>query len=188
VTPAPSTLGPAGRPDRPGIVTLRPLVVTLELDEVSQARFDRERSRYFPAARTVIGAHVTLFHALPGAHEETVRSSLSRSAVRGPFPVRVVEVFSLGAGVAYRLVATELRAVHAHISADCSAWLTAQDKQPFRPHVTVQNKVAAEVARRTLTELQAAFAPFECTGLALRLWRYEGGPWTGLDRLPFSGV
>ena len=55
--------------------------------------------------------------------------------------------------------------------------LTAQDGQGWRPHVTVQNKVATGVARALLAELQAEFTPFHFTAPGLVLWRYLGGPW-----------
>jgi 2'-5' RNA ligase len=164
---------------------LAPLVVTLELDRMSQDRFDDERGRYFPVGRTVVGAHLTLFHALPGEYRHAVSSSLG-AAAGARYPVHVVEVVSLGAGVAYRLASSELMAMHAGVRAVCAAWLTAQDQQGFRPHVTVQNKVSADVARRTLAELRSRFVPFDCTASALRLWRYDGGPWTLLERVPFS--
>ena len=39
-----------------------PLVVTLEADARSQARFDAARERWFPPERNLVPAHVTLFH------------------------------------------------------------------------------------------------------------------------------
>lgn len=63
--------------------------------------------------------------------------------------------------------------------------LTTQDRQGLRPHITVQNKASAEVAARTLAKLEAGFEPFNVTATGLRVWRYEGGPWTELARFPF---
>ena len=65
-------------------------------------------------------------------------------------------------------------------------WLTRQDRQPFRPHVTVQNKVTPAEARRTLAGLAAGFAPFEAVGTGLALWAYRGGPWAPLSRHLFG--
>ena len=42
-----------------------PFILTLTLDPQAQARFDALRARHFPADRLFVGAHVTLFHALP---------------------------------------------------------------------------------------------------------------------------
>lgn len=149
----------------------------------AQARFDAERATLFPAGRTVIGAHVTLFHALPAATEAAVTGELATAAAAlEPFPVEVAELMSLGGGVAYRLRSAELLALHRRLQASWWDRLTPQDRQGFRPHVTVQNKVGPERARRTLEQLRERFAPFETTARAVRLWRYDGGPWTPRER------
>ena len=167
-------------------MTSAPLVVTLGLDERAQARFDAERARLFPAGRTQVGAHVTLFHALPGPLEDDVVHLLTAAADRPAFPVRVASVMSLGRGVAYRLASEELAAAHRLLRAGMVEHLTAQDAQPFRPHVTVQNKVTPEEARRTLAELTAGFTPYDVGAVGLDLWRYEGGPWTFVRRQAFG--
>ncbi len=164
---------------------LLPLIVTLLLDEAAQARFDAERAAHFPADRTVVGAHVTLFHALPGVQVDTVTADLAAAAGRTAFPVRITGLLSLGRGVAYRLRSAELDAVHASLRSRWEPWLTRQDAQPFRAHVTVQNKVTPERARATLAQLDGGFQPWEATATGLALWAYEGGPWKPLNRFPF---
>jgi 2'-5' RNA ligase len=163
-----------------------PLVVSLLLDEAAQARFDAERAELFPAGRTAVGAHVTLFHALPGEHVDAVRADLGGAAARSAFPVAVTGLLSLGRGVAYRLRSAELAAVHADLRARWEPWLTRQDAQPFRPHVTVQNKATPERARATLARLEAEFGPRAVTATGLALWAYADGPWKPLDRFPFG--
>jgi 2'-5' RNA ligase len=162
-------------------------VVTLEVDDRAQERFDRERSALFPPGRTQVGAHVTLFHALPAFHEQVVRAGLAAAAAgHEPFEVGVVEVMPLGRGVAYRLSSARLLALHRQLQLHWWQQLSAQDRQGFRPHVTVQNKVSPETAAGTLAALREQFAPFQITAQALRLWRYDGGPWSLLDRYPFG--
>jgi 2'-5' RNA ligase len=156
-------------------------VVSLLLDPAVQERFDRERRRLFP--RTEVGAHVTLFHALPG--DLDVAPALDRAADRPAFAVRVTGVQPLGRGAAYRLESAELAAVHAELRAAFAGVLTPQDRQPYRPHVTVQNKVDPAVARETVAALRAAFEPVEVRATGLGLWRYAGGPWVELSRHPF---
>lgn len=90
-----------------------PLIVSLVLDEAAQGWFDAERAALFPAGRTTVGAHVTLFHALPGEHAEEVGADLAAAAGRPVFPVAVTGLQPLGRGVAYRLRSAELAAVHA---------------------------------------------------------------------------
>ena len=165
----------------------RPFVVTLEIDDEAQDRFDRERAALFAPGRTQVGAHVTLFHAVPGAAEPAVLAALAAAAAaREPFPVEVVELMPLGRGVAYRLRSAELLALHAELRRAWWDQLSPQDRQGFRPHVTVQNKVSPELAGLTLTRLRQGFAPFLVTARALRLWRYDGGPWTHHQRLPLG--
>lgn len=125
-----------------------PLIVTVQLDPVARARFDRERLEHFPPGRTVIGAHVTLFHAVPAAVERMVRDDLAASSDRPPFELAVSGLMSLGRRVAYRLQSAELAAMHRQLQLHCWADLTAQDRQGSRPHLTVQNKASAEVAAR----------------------------------------
>lgn len=164
-------------------------MVTLEIDDEAQARFDRERAALFAPGRTQVGAHVTLFHAVPAAREPDVLAALTAAAAgHEPFPVEVFELMPLGRGVAYRLRSDELLALHRELQRSWWDGLSAQDRQGFRPHVTVQNKVSPEVAGRTLARLRQAFQPFEVTARALRLWRYEGGPWTGLARFPLGAA
>jgi 2'-5' RNA ligase len=183
--PAPyADAGRAGRRDHGAVPS--PLVVTLLLDEAAQAGFDRERAALFPAGRTAVGAHVTLVHALPGEHAGQVGEDLAAVAGRPAFPVAVTGLQPLGRGVAYRLRSAELAAVHAGLRARWEPWLTRQDAQPFRPHVTVQNKVTPQEARATLARLEAGFAPREVTATGLALWAYAGGPWEPLSRFPFA--
>lgn len=165
----------------------RPLVVSLEIDEPAQARFDAERATLFPPGRTVLGAHVTLIHAVPAVHRPAVQADLAAAvADRQPFAVEVSGLLPLGRGVAYRLDSAPLAALHRGLQTGWWDWLGAQDRQGFRPHVTVQNKATPDVARRTLAELQARFTPFAVTARALLLWRYDGGPWTRLARYPLD--
>lgn len=67
--------------------------------------------------------------------------------------------------------------------------LTAQDRGSLRAHVTVQNKVNEEEAKRTLEKLINEFEDRAGTGEALSLWRYEvGGEWTHLRDFEFWGA
>lgn len=154
-----------------------PLVVTALLDPVTQHRFDEERRRLFPVGRTQVGAHVTLFHAVPGEHLDAVRSALEAQQYAPSPAVRVTGVRSLGRGAAYVIDSPALAAVHKRLAEQWWPWLTPQDRQPFRPHVTVQNKVDAETAKATVAALAAAFVPLTTTCEGLGLWRYVGGPW-----------
>lgn len=166
----------------------RPLVVTLQLDSATQERFDAERRELFPPGRTAVGAHVTLFHALPAHLREDVEAELDRLAGIPAFPVHVTELFPLGRGVAYRLEAEEAHRFHRRLQDRWRPHLTRQDAQAFRPHLTVQNKVEPQVAKATLDRLRATFRPETTRAVGLALWRYDGGPWTPLRRWAFAPV
>jgi 2'-5' RNA ligase len=162
-----------------------PLIVTLLLDDAAQGRFDRLREQHFPPARNVLAAHVTLFHALPGEHLDDVRDELTAAADRAAFDVAVTGVRFLGRGVAYSLDSSELAVLRHGLASAWQPWLTAQDRQRHAPHVTVQNKVAPDVARALHERLVAEFVPETVRARGLGLWRYLGGPWEPVGEHPF---
>ncbi|NMO15395.1 2'-5' RNA ligase family protein [Pyxidicoccus fallax] len=163
-----------------------PLLVTVELDAESFARLDGLRRRYFPAERNFIPAHVSLFHHLPPTERDTVERALAGAAAR-PAPVlRFGRLRRLGRGMATDVEAPELASVHRELAAAFAPWLTPQDRQPFRPHVTLMNKATPDEAERAFAELGASWMHWDGRGEALLLWRYLGGPWALLARLPFG--
>lgn len=165
----------------------RPLILTLRLDEASTEWFEALRRRWFPPERNLVPAHLTLFHNLPGVELEAVTDVLRQGcAAARPMALEVTGPWSLGRGVAYRLRSPELETFRAGLAAAFESWLTPQDRQAFRPHVTVQNKAQPEEARALLARLQHEFEPFEVTGEGLAVWRYLDGPWEAVDRIPFS--
>ena len=164
-----------------------PLILTLGLEASAQARFDRLRAEHFPARLNVIPAHVTLFHALPGIEQEGIQRALaSRCAATPAFTVDATGVRSLGRGVAYTLHAPPLQRLRADLAQLWQDWLTPQDRQGFRPHITVQNKAEPEAARALLQAMQAGFTPFTFPAEGLALWRYLGGPWEPVSTHPFT--
>ncbi len=176
-----------GGPLHEGRSSTSPLIVTLLLADEAQASFDRLRAQHFPAERNHLGAHVTLFHALPGEEHPAVDAAVARAAGRSPFDVEVTGLQLLGRGVAYRLRSAELSALHAELAAEFDPWLTRQDRQRLSPHVTVQNKVEPAVARQLRDRLAAGFAPHAVPARGLGVWRYLGGPWEPLAEHPFGG-
>jgi 2'-5' RNA ligase len=168
-------------------VTDAPLILTLALHADDQARFERLRRLHFPAGRNLIPAHVTLFHHLPGQEIEAVSDAVEARCAATPFPVAVSGLRFLGRGVAYALESSALTALRAGLAREWDGWLTPQDRQGWRPHVTIQNKVPPEAARALHANLQAAFAPFAVRAEGLDLWRYLGGPWEQMSRHLFCG-
>ena len=114
-----------------------------------------------------------------------MRRALALAADRPSFPVAVTGVRFLGRGVALDLAAPELTGLRADVAAEFAADLTPQDRQWKHPHVTVQNKVAPDVARALHAQLSAGFTPWTATARGLGLWHYRGGPWEPDSEFPF---
>jgi 2'-5' RNA ligase len=94
----------------------------------------------------------------------------------------------LGNGVAIDIDSAELQALRAHLLAVICGSLTRQDQQPFRPHVTIQNKVGAEQAKALHKSIGSSFEPWHGEGTGLLIWQYLGGPWQTEFQLAFNGV
>ena len=132
----------------------------------------------------MVGAHVTLFHALP--NNILVDAMEREAAANRRFPVIVSGVRFLGRGVAFELESETLLRLRARLR-DCWAdSLTPQDRQTWRPHVTIQNKVQPFVARMLHQELSAKFVPYSVTATGLGLWVYRSGPWEAADLFLFQ--
>ena len=165
-----------------------PLILTLAMDDVAFAHFDALRRTHFPPERNLIPAHLTLFHRLPAAQGERIAGDIV-SACAGQPPIRLAtsSVRFLGRGVAYAFDAPDLLRLRERLAGRWRAWLSAQDREGFRPHLTVQNKVSPERARALYEQLSATFQPATVTGEGLLLWRYLGGPWAPAGSYPFRG-
>lgn len=164
-----------------------PLVLTLLLDAASQAWLQGLRDAHFPPARNIVPAHVTLFHALPGRELHGVVATLARACVAtAPGAVRLGPAFSLGRGVALRVAAPGVATLRAGLAATWAGWLTPQDRQGWRPHATVQNKVPADMARALLARLLADGVQRDALAEGVALWRYRGGPWVAVGQFGFT--
>ena len=160
-----------------------PLILTLRLDEDAQHYFDELRAAHFPAGRNFLKAHLTLFHKLP----DTRFVAEALKSVNVPaFDLQVTGLMNLGAGVAYRLESTGLTDLHQTLSRRFNDLLSPQDKQGFRPHITIQNKTTPSAAKTLLTELTKDLQPFAVHAIGLDLWRYLGGPWAHKAHFVFS--
>ena len=80
-----------------------------------------------------------------------------------------------------------LEGIRADLADAFSGLLMPQDTAAWRPHVTIQNKVAPEDARALLKQLEREFRrrPVAVEGLAV--WAYRDGDWDLVSRHPFRG-
>ena len=164
----------------------RPLIVTCRLDAETFDHFDALRREHFPPARNRLSAHLTLFHHLPGERIDDVRAALAAATRSEPPTIEVTGLRKLGRGTAYAMRSPGLEAARRVIATAFADALTPQDRQGFRPHVTVQNKVDPAVATALYDALTADFTPFVATGEALQLWRYDGGTWEAAGQSAFK--
>ena len=126
-----------------------------------------------------------MFHALPPSTEREVRTRLAGAVKRTRPVARIEGLLDLGGGVAFRVVSPDLDRIREEIADGLHGLLGAQDIGGWRPHITVQNKVAPKVARALLARLLQEFVPRPLTIRGLGLHRYLGGPWESIATYAF---
>lgn len=155
-----------------------PLILTLKLDDAAFRYFDNLRRLYFPPEKNLLSAHLTMLHHLPDADLMKIKADLRAVCPEfDEFPLIFPEWRFLGKGVAVKVSAPELSSLRAKLAVVWKKSLTAQDRQKFQPHITVENKAAPDKARRLYEKLSADWR--EKTGAAkgTALWHYLGGIW-----------
>lgn len=164
-----------------------PIVVTALLGRADQAAFDAMRREHYPSDRNVLPAHLTLFHHLPPSAEEELRHRLTGATrgVRAP-AARAAGLMSLGRGVAVKIDSPGLVALRGELAEAFAGLLMPQDAGGWRPHVTIQNKVAPSMAKLLLGTLGKEFRAREVEIAGLAAWWYRGGPWEPLSRHMFA--
>ena len=163
--------------------TSQPLILTLQLDPLAQDFYENLRRLHFPLELNQIPAHLTLFHQLPD--KELTYNTIRELAESTPvLKLAHRTPRSIGRGVAIFFQSEQLASLHSALSQVFTGQLIPQDRQPFRPHIVIQNKVDPETASATLAALEApSLTP--PNGIGLTLWRYLGGPWKHLSDFPF---
>ncbi len=167
--------------------TPAPIIVTALFGKADQAWFDNLRRRHFPPERNHLAAHLTMFHHLPPSVAEELKHRLSGQTRRMPAPeAHLGTPYSLGRGVAYRIVSPALEHLRAGIADAFAGLLTPQDQAGWRPHVTVQNKVEPAAAKALLAQLGAEHRTRSLAIIGIGTWWYRGGPWEPLSRHLFG--
>lgn len=154
-----------------------PIIVTALIGEPDFTTLDILRRTHFPPERNHLRAHLTMFHHLPPSCEGELLQLLKDEA-RGSDPqARISGLINLGGGVAFRVESSELEDIRARIAERFAPMLMPQDRNPWRAHITVQNKVKAPEARALLDQLSADFKPRALALSGLAAWWYHNGPW-----------
>ncbi len=164
---------------------LPPIIVTAHVPPDDMDYFDRLRREHFPPERNYLKAHITIFHHLPGrVLEEAMVLAAESVDQRQSFHASISGIRHLGAGVAFDIESPELQELRADLFQRFGSWPGPQDRQKFKPHITVQNKVSRAGADRLYAELLSDFQPRHITVSGLDLWSYLGGPWEHKAFLP----
>ncbi|HEX8308546.1 MAG TPA: 2'-5' RNA ligase family protein [Allosphingosinicella sp.] len=145
------------------------------------------RRSHYPSERNRVPAHLTLFHHLP----PSVRGELGRRMAEyaaAPAPnAMIAGIMDLGGGTALRVESEGLEDIRYDLALALQGLLTPQDRAPWRPHVTIQNKVEPREARALQARLRAGFEPRPLAIKGLALWRYLDGPWEPVKSWTFRG-
>ena len=132
-------------------------------------------------------AHLTLFHHLPPGVERELGQRLPHYAVTPAPSALITGVMDLGRGTAFRVESEELADIRHDLADAFRGLLTPQDQAPWRPHITIQNKVDPKESKHLQQQLRATFQPRPLAIKGLAAWRYMGGPWEPIRSWTFRG-
>jgi hypothetical protein len=163
-----------------------PIIVSALLGEADFKRLDAERRAHFPPDRNQLRIHLTLFHHLPPSVSNELLVRLKEETRSPPPKATLSGLMMLGYGVAYRVDSPALEKARSNLTEAFQGMLTPQDQAHWRPHVTIQNKVKAVIAKALHAELSRTFAPqpLEIAGLAA--YYYFNGPWEPIAAYRFG--
>ena len=165
-----------------------PFIVTAELPGDVLAWADALRRAHYPLERNKLAAHVTLFHSFAPSLAAELQRTLGRIAgTFGRPAARIEGLMPLGTGTALAIHSPAMLALRAEIAEHFHGALTVQDSHAPRLHITIQNKVAREVATALQRELSATLQPQDFAFTALGLHLYRETHWDSLGSWPFRG-
>ncbi len=164
-----------------------PIIVTALFGDGDNGWIQELRRAHYPPEKNRVPAHLTLFHQLPPGIEAELSRRLSAYAATPPPRARIAGVTDLGSGTALRVESEELEDIRYDLAEALRGLLTVQDRAPWRPHITIQNKVEPREARRLQQQLRAGFEPRPLAIKGLASWRYLDGPWEPIRSHVFRG-
>jgi 2'-5' RNA ligase len=153
------------------------IIVTATFGDGDNGWLQELRRAHYPPERNRVAAHLTLFRQLPPSAEGELATRLARYAAARPPFASIAGVMDLGEGTALRVESEDLLRIRDELAEVFHGLLTPQDQAAWRPHVTIQNKVARGEARALQRQLRLSFQPRSLAIRALAAWRYRDGPW-----------
>ena len=164
-----------------------PLIVTAEFSQPDFAWLEGMRRAHYPAEQNRVPVHLTMFQGLPPSAVDEVKQQLAFHAAAPPPQATIAGLMNLSGGVAFRVVSEELEEIRDAIADRFHGLLCAPDAAGWRPHITIQNKVAPKQAKALLDQLESEFRPRTLGIAGLSVHRYRGGPWESLATYKFRG-
>jgi hypothetical protein len=164
---------------------LSAIIVTATFGDGDNGWLQELRRAYYPPERNQVPAHLAVFRQLPPSLEGELATRLARFAASRPPFASVTGIMDLGEGTALRVESGDLVRIHDELADIFHGLLTPQDFAPWRPHVTIQNKVSRKEARALQRQLRTTFLPRPLAIRALAAWRYRDGPWEPIRTWPF---
>ena len=162
-----------------------PLIVTALFGPGDDGWLQQLRREHYPPELNRVPAHLTLFRHLPPSLESELSSRLAAATAAPPPPATIAGILDLGEGTALRVDSPALEAIRDELAEAFHGLLLPQDQTPWRPHVTLQNKVVRRQARALQQALGAGFSSRPLAIRALASWRYLDGSWEPLKTHPF---
>ena len=141
------------------VFTGAPIIVTALFGDGDNGWLQELRRTHYPPDRNQVPAHLTLFRHLPPGAESELSNRLKAATAAPPPRARIADIMDLGEGTAFRVDSEDLAAIRAELAEALHGLLIPQDQAAWRPHVTIQNKVAPRDARRLQQQLRASFEP-----------------------------
>ena len=161
------------------------IIVTATFGDGDNGWLQQLRRDHYPPERNRVPAHLTLLRQLPPSAEAELATRLARAAAAAPPRAAIAGIVDLGEGTALRVESEALEALRGELTDAFQGLLTPQDLAPWRPHVTIQNKVARREARALQQQLRMSFRPRSLAIRGLAAWRYRDGPWEPIREWPF---
>ncbi len=132
-------------------------------------------------------AHLTLFHHLPPSVERELGRRIAEYTGTAAPRAAIAGIMDLGGGTALRVESEGLEDIRYDLALALRGLLTPQDMAPWRPHVTIQNKVEPKEAKALQAQLRSGFERRQLAIKGLALWRYLDGPWEPVKSWTFRG-
>jgi len=158
-------------------LTLAPIIVTATFGDGDNGWLQEMRRAHYPPERNQVPAHLTLFRHLPPGIEAELGRRLADATAVPPPRAAIAGIIDLGEGTAFRIESEQLEAIRTEIADAFHGLLIPQDSAPWRPHITIQNKVEPRTAKALQQHLRATFEPRPMAIKGLASWRYLAGPW-----------